>query len=1001
METINQNHLIFNNINNFNVFEKEKNLYPGINELSSSPQIPPSITSSLGNINEVLKFYELRNAILSNNNAENDKTLKSAPLSNACSITIPTSADYGIVEKKQNIKADFSFKNIASNSYFDNFASIKNKRNIPNITVPNEIKPINQKSAFDTTDFRRSILSSHLNNIDMKYPEFENQANPQYHMDNILNNFDVSYSNPPLVNMNSSTSMPINTANSLSGIQISNTTSSLTNMMNNNSFAINNNAYNKNAMILKLMELLKTQKQLLEIRDKVKEIESINIPSSPSNNYQNNNQFINSITIPSETENNSVTSYLQPKFTDGLLKQLQTQPQPTAIFNGICNNNNINDILNKQVENVKMSSDIPSIIVDNTSSNVLQSLQPISLESTDVNNDDIYDILKKSSTSKHEEINRYKPLSPELSPHLNMPIQNCMKKNENNAFTSTETLNDILSITPEMDNLDIPDYGSKNNHVNEKDGNENEVNLENIQWDSFFESLKDELDNVINSNEKNFLNVDNDFLNAPETPKSVSDLSSIDIADFPNLTDESNDNNGVLYTDNIMNDIFNNENTVPDINNCEDNGKMNTYENNIPKIVVDYVEEKVQPCLSEQNHSQDSKLSSSKEKPKVMKKSRGRPRKKRIEEPPKSPKVKIEEMAESVEDLRYCDLYRKLNSKEKINSENLLLKKECFDHDYKFVKQDNTSNYILISNEHVCNSICQNNNNNTKTISEATESQYDIPEINNVKVEFNNNECDCICNDKTKIVKKECEKGTLVVKTDNNESNCNKDKNESTFSDNENEEESLLTRMKEIQQQKCLETNNNMKKSNGKNTKSQKVESANSVKLSNNKKIITRSSRKRKRQNKEDNESEKELMDKEEVYVNTVNSKSNKRKVVRLSIKQIKNSLENGNRLSIGNSLGTNSVTALTQNGLVLVGRKRMIAENTNRPYVCSTCGAGFVRKHDLNRHEKVHTGIKNYKCPYCERAFSRNDALTRHLRVELKHRSQNDEENKKKKLKK
>ena len=121
METINQNHLIFNNINNFNVFEKEKNLYPGINELSSSPQIPPSITSSLGNINEVLKFYELRNAILSNNNAENDKTLKSAPLSNACSITIPTSADYGIVEKKQNIKADFSFKNIASNSYFDNF----------------------------------------------------------------------------------------------------------------------------------------------------------------------------------------------------------------------------------------------------------------------------------------------------------------------------------------------------------------------------------------------------------------------------------------------------------------------------------------------------------------------------------------------------------------------------------------------------------------------------------------------------------------------------------------------------------------------------------------------------------------------------------------------------------------------------------------------------------------------------------------------------------------
>jgi len=373
----------------------------------------------------------------------------------------------------------------------------------------------------------------------------------------------------------------------------------------------------------------------------------MNIPSSPLNNYQNNSQFISSIAVPSETENNDVTSYLQPNFTNSLLKQLQTQPQSTTIFNGISNNNNINDILNKQVENAKMSSDIPSIIVNNTPSNTFQSSQSISLENSNVNiGDGIYDILKKSSsTSKHEEINRYKPLTPELSPLLNMSneqlLQTCMKKNENNAFSSTDTLNDIISITPEMDNLDIPNCENKNNHTDGKNRNENEMSLDNIQWNSFFESLKGELDNAINSNEKNFLNVDNDFLNTPETPKSVSDLNSFDFTDFPNLTDELYDNNIVLNTENTESDIFNNENAVPDINNCESNTEMNTTEESIPKIVVDYVEEKVQPILSEQNQNQDRELSSTKEKPKVMKRPRGRPRKRRIEEPPKSPKIKI------------------------------------------------------------------------------------------------------------------------------------------------------------------------------------------------------------------------------------------------------------------------------------------------------------------------------------------------------------------------
>ncbi|KAI8982332.1 hypothetical protein BDF20DRAFT_808204, partial [Mycotypha africana] len=51
------------------------------------------------------------------------------------------------------------------------------------------------------------------------------------------------------------------------------------------------------------------------------------------------------------------------------------------------------------------------------------------------------------------------------------------------------------------------------------------------------------------------------------------------------------------------------------------------------------------------------------------------------------------------------------------------------------------------------------------------------------------------------------------------------------------------------------------------------------------------------------------------------------------------------------------------------------------RSYVCSICSFAFVRKHDLQRHSRVHTGVKPYSCPSCQKAFARTDALKRHLR--------------------
>ncbi|KAI8881690.1 hypothetical protein K501DRAFT_124850, partial [Backusella circina FSU 941] len=49
------------------------------------------------------------------------------------------------------------------------------------------------------------------------------------------------------------------------------------------------------------------------------------------------------------------------------------------------------------------------------------------------------------------------------------------------------------------------------------------------------------------------------------------------------------------------------------------------------------------------------------------------------------------------------------------------------------------------------------------------------------------------------------------------------------------------------------------------------------------------------------------------------------------------------------------------------------------KPFVCKVCSRPFARKHDLQRHIRVHTGFKPYSCLHCKKAFVRTDALKHH----------------------
>ena len=48
--------------------------------------------------------------------------------------------------------------------------------------------------------------------------------------------------------------------------------------------------------------------------------------------------------------------------------------------------------------------------------------------------------------------------------------------------------------------------------------------------------------------------------------------------------------------------------------------------------------------------------------------------------------------------------------------------------------------------------------------------------------------------------------------------------------------------------------------------------------------------------------------------------------------------------------------------------------------YYCTYCPKMFITRCDWDRHLKVHTGERPFKCSVCEKAFKRKDHLTSHV---------------------
>lgn len=97
---------------------------------------------------------------------------------------------------------------------------------------------------------------------------------------------------------------------------------------------------------------------------------------------------------------------------------------------------------------------------------------------------------------------------------------------------------------------------------------------------------------------------------------------------------------------------------------------------------------------------------------------------------------------------------------------------------------------------------------------------------------------------------------------------------------------------------------------------------------------------------------------------------------------------------SVYNSGSESSTSTSSGTGSDVEKRKRVSKQEPGvakveqrRRHVCKICSKGFTTSGHLARHNRIHTGEKNYFCPMegCNQRFSRHDNCIQHYRTHLR----------------
>ena len=71
--------------------------------------------------------------------------------------------------------------------------------------------------------------------------------------------------------------------------------------------------------------------------------------------------------------------------------------------------------------------------------------------------------------------------------------------------------------------------------------------------------------------------------------------------------------------------------------------------------------------------------------------------------------------------------------------------------------------------------------------------------------------------------------------------------------------------------------------------------------------------------------------------------------------------------------------------GLAYQGISRFLNSSTlkspsQRKYACAYCGKRFVRNAELERHVRIHLGIRPFQCTVCHKSFVQKISAIRHI---------------------